>query len=153
MNRLLSTALAASVLTLPLAAAQTPASWTAPRLSAATYVILDPKIEGNPNLVSAEQRASILAAMKRDSAGAIKRRYPKATVTEKASTPGAIEVRPVFVAPRALLPWAKLGARLEFRLPEGQTMVLSETFGISVLLRHQAEFVNYLYDQLAARLP
>ncbi|MBZ9751393.1 hypothetical protein K7W42_11015 [Deinococcus sp. HMF7604] len=130
-----------------------PTNWTGARLAAATYVILDPVIEGNQNLVSAEQRASILAAMKRDSGGAIKRRYPRATITDNAAAPGAIQVRPVFVAPRSLVPWNKLGARLEFRVPEGQNVVLNESFGISVLLRYRAEFVNYMYDQLAQRLP
>ena len=133
------------------ASAQAP-SPSAGQLRAATYVILDPVIEGNQNLVSAEQRQSILAAMRRDSAGALKRRYPQATIAAAPSA-NAIQVRPVFVAPKALVPWNKLGARLEFQLPQGQKYVLSDTFGISVLLRYRAEFVNYMYDQLAARLP
>jgi hypothetical protein len=136
------------------AAAAQPATgaWNAQRLSNATYVILDPVIEGNQNLVSAEQRQSILAAMRRDSGGALKRRYPQATITATPSA-NAIQVRPVFVAPNALVPWNKLGARMEFQAPGGQRMTVSDTFGISVLLRYRAEFVNYMYDQLATRLP
>ena len=65
----------------------------------------------------------------------------------------AIQVRPVFVAPSALVPWNKLGARLELQMPEGQKYSVSDSFGISVLLRYRAEFVNYMYDQLATRLP
>ncbi|NTY01594.1 hypothetical protein [Deinococcus sp. JMULE3] len=142
-------ALLAPLLSLGVASAQAP---SAQQLATATYVILDPVIEGNQNLVSADQRQSILAAMRRDSGGALKRRYPQATI---AATPtaNAIQVRPVFVAPNALLPWNKLGARLEFQTAQGQTYAVSDTFGISVLLRYRAEFVNYMYDQLATRLP
>ncbi|UBV43145.1 hypothetical protein LAJ19_02675 [Deinococcus taeanensis] len=152
MTLLTRTALVAPLLALGAAAQAAPASWTAQRLSTATYVILDPVIEGNQKLVSADQRRSILDAMVRDSGGALKRRYPQATISAGPSA-RAIQVRPVFVAPSALVPWNKLGARLEFSTPDGQKVTLSESFGISVLLRYRAEFVNYMYDQLAQRLP
>ncbi|GGR88907.1 hypothetical protein [Deinococcus sedimenti] len=154
MNRTLTraaqlTLLTAPLLTLGAASAQAP---SAQQLATATYVILDPVIEGNQNLVNAEQRQSILAAMRRDSGGALKRRYPQATIAAAPSAT-AIQVRPVFIAPNALVPWNKLGARLELQTPQGQKLTVSDTFGISVLLRYRAEFVNYMYDQLATRLP
>ncbi|UQN04886.1 hypothetical protein [Deinococcus sp. QL22] len=141
----------------PYAAAATPptlvvAGWNTAQLATASYAILEPQVEGNSNLVSAEQRSSILAAMKRDSAGAIVRRYPSAKIVEVA-TPGAINVTPTFVAPNSLVPWAKLGGRLAFQLPEGQQMVVQETFGLGTLFQHGGEFVNFMYDTLAKRLP
>ncbi|ALW89524.1 hypothetical protein GCM10008956_16580 [Deinococcus arenae] len=145
-------ALAVPMLALGVAAAQPAPTLSPQRMATATYVILDPVIEGNQNLVNADQRRSILEAMKRDSGGALKRRYPQATIAA-GPTANAIQVRPVFVAPSALVPWNKLGARLELQMPEGQKYSVSDSFGISVLLRYRAEFVNYMYDQLATRLP
>ncbi|MFD1730110.1 hypothetical protein ACFSC4_01735 [Deinococcus malanensis] len=97
----------------------TPPSWNAQRLSSATYLILDPEIRGNPNLISGDQRQGVLKAMRKDSGDAIKRRYPKATITTDPKAAGVIRVSPELVAPGALLPWGKLTARLTFALPEG----------------------------------
>lgn len=129
------------------------AIWAASTLASAKYVILDPRIEGNPNIVSGEQRAGILAAMKRDSAGAIKRRYPSATIVTDPQTPGAVRVTPVLVTPRALVPWAKLTARLQFDLGGGQQVVLDDQFGLLTLWQQQAQAANFLYDELVKRLP
>lgn len=126
----------------PAQAAPLSALWSAPTLAAATYVILEPRIEGNPNLVTGEQRAGILAAMKRDSAGAIKRHYPKATIVDDPQTPGAIKVTPVLVTPAALLPWAKLTASLHFDLG-GQRVTLNDEFGLLTLWQQQADAANY----------
>ncbi|WP_019007940.1 hypothetical protein [Deinococcus aquatilis] len=128
-------------------------AWTHEGLAAATYVILEPRVEGNINLVGADQRKSILEAMKRDSAGAITRRYPTAKIAADGATPGAIRVTPTFIAPRSLVPWAKLGGRLDFELPSGQKVSLREDFGISILLQKRSEFVNYMYDTVAKQLP
>ncbi|UQN06404.1 hypothetical protein [Deinococcus sp. QL22] len=145
-----------AALTLGTASAVTPVSaptWSNTGLSSATYVILEPRVEGNINLVGADQRKSILEAMKRDSAGAISRRYPAAKIATDAATPGAIRVTPTFIAPRSLVPWAKLGGRLDFELPNGQKMSAREDFGISILLQKRSEFVNYMYDTVAKQLP
>lgn len=130
-----------------------PVNWNGSSLSSATYVILDPQIQGNPNAVSAQQRQGVLEAMKRDSAGAIKRRYPNAVIATDPSTPGAVQVRPVLVTPSVLAPWNKLTAQLEFRLPAGNNVILKQDFGVLTLWQKQAEAANYMYDVLAQRLP
>ncbi|WP_227978436.1 hypothetical protein [Deinococcus terrestris] len=135
------------------AGAQAATSWNARTLSTARYAILAPQIQGNPNLLSAEQRAGILAAMGRDSAGAIKRRYPGATIVADPNTPGVIKVSPVLVAPGALVPWAKLTARLDFDLPAGRRVTVQDQFGLLTLWQHQHDAANFLYDQLVQRLP
>ncbi|EYB68365.1 hypothetical protein DEIPH_ctg025orf0248 [Deinococcus phoenicis] len=139
---------------LPALAQGTPSgAWTSPALATAKYVILDPRIEGNPNIVNAEQRAGILAAMKRDSAGAIRRRYPGATVMTGGQAAGAIRVTPVLVTPDALVPWAKLTARLDFDLASGQRVTLGDQFGLLTLWQHQADAATYLYGELVKQLP
>lgn len=130
-----------------------PVNWNGSSLSSATYVILDPQIQGNPNAVSAQQRQGVLEAMKRDSAGAIKRRYPNAVIATDSATPGAVQVRPVLVTPSVLAPWNKLTAQLEFRLPAGNNVILKQDFGVLTLWQKQAEAANYMYDVLAQRLP
>ena len=130
-----------------------PVNWNGSSLSSATYVILDPQIQGNPNAVSAQQRQGVLEAMKRDSAGAIKRRYPNAVIATDPATPGAVQVRPVLVTPSVLAPWNKLTAQLEFRLPAGNNVILKQDFGVLTLWQKQAEAANYMYDVLAQRLP
>lgn len=129
------------------------AAWSAQTLANAKYVILSPRIEGNPNIVSADQRAGILGAMQRDSGEAIKRRYPGATLVTDPQTPGAIKVTPILVTPGALLPWAKLTARLHFDLAGGQRVSVQDQFGLITLWQHQAEAANYLYNELAKKLP
>lgn len=157
MNKPLTAFLLAALLGVPVQAAapaQPPGlTWTASTLASARYVILDPRIEGNPSLVSGEQRAGILAAMRRDSAGAIKRRYPNATIVSDPQTPGAVRVTPVLVTPRALVPWAKLTARLQFDLGGGQQVNLDNQFGLLTLWQQQADAANYLYDELVKKLP
>ncbi|WP_246580493.1 hypothetical protein [Deinococcus aestuarii] len=128
-------------------------AWSARTLSTATYVILDPRLEGNPNVLDAGQRAGVLGAMRRDAASAIKRRYPGATVAADPGTPGAIRVTPVLVAPGALVPWAKLSARLVFDLPGGERVSLDDSFGLLTLWQQQAEAANYIYGELIKRLP
>lgn len=138
--------------------AQTPqptlsANWNSARLSSATYVILDPQMLGNPNLVSDSDRGSVLDAMRRDSAGALKRRYPGATISRDLNDAQAIRVTPILVTPGSLLPWLKLTARLDFALPEGNRVTVVQDFGMWTVWQHQAEAANYVYDQLALRLP
>lgn len=128
-------------------------AWSARTLSGAKYLILAPRIEGNPEIVNDQQRAGILAAMKRDSAGAIKRRYPNASIVTNPQTPGVIKVTPILETPGALLPWAKLTARLNFDLGSGQRVSLHDQFGLMTLWKHQAEAANYLYNELAKKLP
>ncbi|WP_230289848.1 hypothetical protein [Deinococcus sp. 14RED07] len=129
-----------------------PVNWGS-SLSSATYVILDPQIQGNPNAVSVQQRQGVLEAMKRDSAGAIKRRYPNAVIATDSATPGAVQVRPVLVTPSVLAPWNKLTAQLEFRMPAGNNVILKQDFGVLTLWQKQSEAANYMYDVLAQRLP
>lgn len=139
------------------AQAQTPAAvpttWNNARLANATYVILAPQMLGNPNLVGDSDRGSILDAMRRDSGNALKRHYPTATIGNDLNNTQAIRVTPVMVTPSSLLPWLTLTARLDFALPEGDRVTLTQDFGMWTVWQHQAEAANYVYDQLAQRLP
>ncbi|MFC4639530.1 hypothetical protein [Deinococcus hohokamensis] len=154
MTKLPLSLVAAATLALSASAQQgVPSSWNAQRLSAATYLILDPEIQGNPNLITGEQRAGVLRAMRKDSGDAIKRRYPKATITTDASAPNVIRVSPALVAPSALLPWSKLTARLTFALPEGPKVVMNEQHTLLTVWQHQADAANFVFDRLAQKLP
>lgn len=135
------------------AAPQLPASWTNANLSTATYVVLDGQIEGNANVISAEQQKGVLEALKRDSAGAIKRHYPGATIATDPNTPNAIKVTPVLSAPSALVPWAKMDAKLKLQLADGNQVALVNTFSVFELYQHRAEATNYAYDQVVLKLP
>lgn len=128
------------------------AEWNNPALSSASYAISEPVWEGSTSLVSAEQRAGIVTALRHDSEGALKRRYPQAKFVP-AGTPGAIKVTPAIVAPTALVPWAKMTVRLDLDLPSGNRASLSENFGLLTLWQQGAEAANYAFDQLAQRLP
>ena len=130
----------------------TAAEWTAQALGNASYAISEPVWEGSTSLVSAEQRAGIVAALRRDSEGALKRRYPQATFVP-AGTPGAVKVTPAIVAPGALVPWAKMTVRLDVELPSGNRASLGESFGLLTLWQQGAEAANYAFDQLARQLP
>ncbi|WP_415789441.1 hypothetical protein [Deinococcus saxicola] len=129
-----------------------PAAWTGARLATATYVILDPQMVG-PNLLGGSDQTSVLDAMRRDSGNALKRRYPGATISTDAATAGAIRVIPVLNTPSALLPWLKLTARLDLTLPEGGKVSLAQEFTLWDVYQHRAEAANFVYDQLALRLP
>ncbi len=158
MNRFQVSALALTAALVPtaFAAAQAPAlpaGWTNAALAGATYVILDPRIEGNPGLLSAEQQAGILKAMRTDSAGAISRHYPNAKFVTDPATPGAVKVSPVLVTPGALVPWAKLSARLDLQLADGSPVSLNESFGLLTLWQQGPQAANYAYDRIAQRLP
>lgn len=131
----------------------TPASWNNATLSQATYVVLDGKVEGNPNLVSKAEMDNILASLKRDSAGAIKRRYPNAVIATDLNTPGAIKVTPTLVTPNALVPWASLSAKLDLDLPEGSHVTLVNNFSVLTLWQKGYDAANYAYDQLALKMP
>ncbi|MBB6017486.1 hypothetical protein [Deinococcus radiopugnans] len=133
-------------------AAPLPTDWSSARLSSATYVILDPQLVG-PNLLGGSDQTSVLAAMRRDAGGALKRRYPGATISRDAASPQAIRVTPVLQTPGALLPWLKLTARLDFALPGGERVSVGQEFSLWSVYQHQSEAANFVYDQLALRLP
>lgn len=130
-----------------------PSGWTNERLSGATYLILAPQIQGNQNLISAEQRVGVLRALRKDSGDAILRRYPKGRVVQEGAFPGAIRVTPVLTAPAALVPWAKLSVSLVFDLPGGGRRIMNEPFGLTTLVRQGPQAANYAFDQIARRLP
>lgn len=138
---------------LALGSAQAPGGWTHQRLSRATYLILPPQIQGNQNLISAEQRQGVLRALRKDSGDAILRRYPNGRVTQEETAPGAVRVTPVLTAPAALVPWAKLSVSLSFDLPGGGRVVMNEPFGLMTLVRQGPQAANYAFDQIARRLP
>ncbi len=106
-----------------------------------------------PNLLGGSDQASVLAAMRRDAGGALKRRYPGATISRDLASPQAIRVTPVLQTPSALLPWLKLTARLDFALPEGERVSVGQEFNLWSVYQHQAEAANFVYDQLTQRLP
>ncbi|MFC6591002.1 hypothetical protein ACFP81_02470 [Deinococcus lacus] len=147
MKRLTLAALALSTVSASALAQAPAASWAAN----ATYVIMTPRIEGNTNLVSGGDLQTVLAAMQRDSAGAIKRRFPAATISETAG-PNVVKVTPTLVAPSALVPWAKVSARLDFDLPSGQRVSVSDTYSVIALYEHRADAANFLFDQLMKRV-
>ena len=128
------------------------AEWNNQTLSSASYAIGEPVWEGSTSLVSTEQRAGIVTALRHDSEGALKRRYPQAKFVP-AGTPGAVQVTPAIVAPGALVPWAKMTVRLDLELPGGARTSLSESFGLLTLWQQGAEAANYAFDVLAKRLP
>ncbi|WP_240741641.1 hypothetical protein [Deinococcus sp. KSM4-11] len=130
-----------------------PAGWTHDRLAVATYVILDPQIQGNSALIDPSQQQGVLKAMRKDSGDALKRHYPQAVLVTGTPGPDAIRVTPVLNAPAALVPWSKLGASLTFDLPEGARVTMVENFGLFTLWQHGAEAANYAFDQVAQRLP
>lgn len=127
-------------------------TWDQTSLSRASYAIQEPVWQGSTSLVSAEQRSGILQALKNDAAGALKRRYPAATIVA-ADAPGAVKVTPVLTAPQALVPWAKLGLSLNLQLPGGPTQTLTESFGLLTLWQQGPEAANYAYDQMVKKLP
>lgn len=147
-------ALSAAVATLALLpAANAQNNWGSVNPATATYVIVNPQVNGNRTLVSGGDYQTVLRAMSTDSAGAIKRRYPGATIATDANTPGAIKVTPVLNAPGALLPWAKFSAALSLKLPSGQVINVRQNFGVLEVYQHRYNAANYIFDQLAGQLP
>lgn len=144
--------LTALTLASPALAQTLPGSWNASTLSTATYVVLDARVVGNTALVSQQQMNDILAAIKRDSAGAIQRKYPNAKIATDPSTPNAIRVQPTFTAPSALVPWAKMGLRYDLALPDGN-VALNDTFSVMEVYRHSWNAMNYVGDRLIAKMP
>lgn len=129
-----------------------PASWNRGTLAHATYLVKDAQVSGNSKLVSADQLKIILAAMKRDSQGALKRRYPAAKFTDDTKASGVIVVQPTLIAPARLLPWAKLGLKYDLRLAEG-TVTLTDTFKVMELYTQRAQAMNYAADRLMSKMP
>ncbi|GHF97930.1 hypothetical protein GCM10017783_07290 [Deinococcus piscis] len=152
MKKTLSAVALATLSILPAAHAQG-ANWGGINPATATYVILSPQISGNRSLVSAGDYQTVVKALATDSAGAIKRRYPKATIATDPATPGAIRVTPSLTAPGALLPWAKFSAGLSLKLPSGQVVNVQQNFGVLEVYNHRANAANYIFDQLAKQLP
>lgn len=151
-KNLVPTALLLTLGSLATAQGNTPASWTNAQLAPATYYVKDAVVKGNTSLVNAEQMQTILSAMKRDTQGALKRRYPQATITTDANTPGAISVQPTLNAPANLLPWSKLSVQYDLNLPDGQVTLL-DSFSVMELYSHRQEAMNYAADRLTAKLP
>lgn len=149
MTKPLLTLAALSLLTPALAQ---PASWNNATLSTATYFVMDAKVVGNANLVSQDQMTSILAAIKRDSAGAIQRKYPNAKIAADPNAPGVIKVQPTFTAPSALVPWAKMNLRYDLALPDGN-VALTKDFSVWEVYQHSWNAVNYAGDSVISQMP
>ncbi len=123
------------------------------RLQSATFVILTPVIQGNFSLVGGSDQAAIVAAMMRDSAGALKRHYPNAKFASDPALPGAVRVTPQMLAPSALVPWANIGARWIIQAQGAPDLILQQNFSLWTVYLHRAEAANFVFDQLAQRLP
>ena len=126
------------------------------QLATGKYVILAPQVQGNVTILNEQDRGQVLEAMKRDSAGAIKRRYPNATIVTdpaQAAQPDVIRVTPVLVAPPNLLPWSKLSAGLNFDLAGGQRVVVNGDYSIMSVWAHRFDAANFVYDGLLKKLP
>ncbi|SMB92232.1 hypothetical protein [Deinococcus hopiensis] len=159
-----SAALLVTLLVSPAAAQTAPAqptpTQTAPvdlaKFATGKYVILEPQVQGNVTILNEQERGEVLGAMKRDSAGALKRRYPGATIvtdSAQAAQPDVIRVTPMIVAPPNLLPWSKLSAGLSFDLAGGQRVVLSDQYSIMAVWAHRFDAANFVYDGLLKKLP
>lgn len=146
------TLIALTTLTLLPAALAQPASWNNTSLSTATYYVLDAKVIGNTALVNTDQMSQILAAIKRDSAGAIKRHYPNASIATDPNAPGVILVQPTFTAPSALLPWAKMNLRYDLALPDGN-VAITKDFTVWEVYQHTYNAMNYAGDSVIALMP
>jgi len=123
------------------------------RLQTATYVILPPVVQGNASLIGGSDMQAVLGAMSRDSRGALHRRYPGAHFTTDANMPGVVRVTPQMQAPGALVPWANIGARWVFQAQGAPDLVLQQNFSLWTVYLHRAEAANFVFDQLAQRLP
>lgn len=123
------------------------------RLQTATYVILPPVVQGNASLIGGSDMQAVLGAMSRDSQGALHRRYPGAHFTTDANMPGVVRVTPQMQAPSALVPWANIGARWVFQAQGAPDLVLQQNFSLWTVYLHRAEAANFVFDQLAQRLP
>lgn len=152
-TKTLTFAALAGLTLLSTASAQAAASWGNVNPATATYVILSPQVNGNRSLVSGGDFQTVVRALSNDSAGAIKRRYPGATIATDPNTANAIQVTPVLNAPNALVPWAKLSASMNLKLPSGANVNLSRTFGLLEVYNHRADAANYMFDQIATQLP
>lgn len=126
---------------------------TRQRLQNGLYAVLPPVIQGNPNLVSGSDMASIVASMVRDSQGAIKRHYPAANFTSDTNAAGVIRVTPQMVTPSALVPWANIGAAWVIQSAGNPDLVLKQDFSLWAVYLHRADAANFVFDQLAQRLP
>lgn len=129
-----------------------PASWNS-TLSSGTYVILAPQLTDSANVLSADQKKGILDALSRDSQGAIARRYPNAKFVTDPATPNVIKVTPSLTAPTALVPWGKVGTRLDVQLPDGNTVALVDSFSVMTLWQQSWNAANYAFDRLAKQMP
>lgn len=123
------------------------------RLQTATYVILPPVIQGNASLIGGSDMKEVLGAMSRDSQGALQRRYPGAHFTTDANVPNVVRVTPQMQAPSALVPWANVGARWVLQSQGSPDLVLQQDFSLWTVYLHRAEAANFVFDQLAQRLP
>ena len=56
-------------------------------------------------------------------------------------------------APGALVPWANIGARWVFQAQGAPDLVLQQNFSLWTVYLHRAEAANFVFDQLAQRLP
>ncbi|WP_164473360.1 hypothetical protein [Deinococcus psychrotolerans] len=123
------------------------------KLQNATYVILPPVIQGNASLIGGSDLKEVLGAMSRDSQGALKRHYPGASFTTDVNAPNVIRVSPQMQAPGALVPWANIGARWVIQAQGAPDLVLQQDFSLWSVYTHRADAANFVFDQLAQRLP
>lgn len=128
------------------------ATWSNVHLSQAQYVVTAAKVHGSPSSVSNEQIKSVVRAMKNDAAGALKRRYPKATILNT-TTSQAIVVTPALFVPSGLWPWSTVELHMTFRMPTGKQYRLRQKFGVLELWNHSYNAANFAFDELAKRLP
>ncbi len=115
---------------------------------------MPPQVQGNTNIVSADQLKEIVAAMSRDSINALKRRYPAAQVSQDVNAANVVRVTPVMVAPNALVPWASVQGQLILQdSVTGQQLVSRGSYGLLDVYNHRADAANYVFDQLVQQLP
>lgn len=134
------------------ASAQAAAGWTQANLQSGTYVVLPPTIEGNVNLLGADQKQMVVTALQHDLQGAIQRKYPNAKFVTDPATPGVITLRPSATMPGALVPWESFQVRVDLKRAQNSA-VLQDRFGVWDVYTHRADAFNYIYDKLVAKLP
>lgn len=127
--------------------------WSASSMSSARYIILPPRIEGNPDGITAHQRKVVLRSMRHDLAGSLKRRYPEAIVVTAPEGHDVVRVTPVITTPKVLLPWGQLGLKLIFERKSGEQLLLKKQFSLLSLWNQQDDAATYAYDKLIKQLP
>lgn len=122
-------------------------------LPTGTYLVLEPKMEGNTSFIKKKDLPVILKALRGDSQKAIQKRYPKAKFVTDAKTPNVIKVLPIMHIPQAFAPWSKVKVGLHLQLASGKRARVIQSLNIVTVANQGPEAANYAFEQVAKKLP